>query len=403
MLTPFSFVVVFKKKKQVGGGAPFNRKSNSPNHSIELQKFLKYSSLTIQAREEEEVEADAILDKIRKSSTTEFNFKIKSDIEDKPSPVSTNFERIRPEKDLNLKEKTNFWSKLEKEEKEIKQQEIKKQKEQKLNERNLISNRVVNNPLKNQIIKNETSDVINKVDKLNLKSEIVNEREKFWKQQEDEERRQRDEENKRRFQEKKAIENEIRNFENSAKLIMNNFNNPSNTNSQVHKKINAIDEINLEKKKVLSSIKNSINNKENTECNIQTDDDSLNDELVIHEEDESLSEKEHAFIKQLDNQDNEDLSLNESDLNRTYTKQISDFQENDYFKLQSEYCTNPQQQSYLINQRINEEDEIYDEEYENEYCLDNGLTNYTTYLSKRLSNEPLEDIQEEDEGIYIYL
>ena len=142
---------------------------------------------------------------------------------------------------------------------------------------------------------------------------------------------------------------------------------------------------------MLSSIKNSLqtNNKENTEVNIQqieqdgdSINDDLNDEIVIHEDDESLSENDRN--------------------NQTFT--ISKDQhspqpnvpETEYYKLQAEYCGN-NNQSYLIDQRINEEDELYDEEYENEYCLDNGLTSYTNYLSKRLSNEPLEDIAEEDE------
>ena len=300
--------------------------------------------------------------------------------------MSTNFTRIRPEKDLNLKEKKNFWSKLEKEEEEKKREEIKKQKELKLNERNLISNKVANNALK---LSKETNDeqVLKKIDKLNLSSEIVSKREQFWAEQEADERRQREEENRKRLLDRRAIENEIRHCEKNAKQIMNTFNNPSNTNSTV-KKINAIDEINLEKKKVLSSIKNSLNNKENNEMNMQRNDlpeedelqeDELNDEIVIHDEDEN--------------------SLSETELNRTFTKEINT---NQYYKLQTEYCSNNTENSnqFLINQQINEEDEIYDEEYENEYCLDNNdLTNYSSYLTKRLSNKQLEDIIEEDENL----
>lgn len=319
--------------------------------------------------------------------------------------MSTNFVRIRPEKDLNLKEKTNFWSKLEQEENEKKQQELKKAKELKLNERNLLTNKlpVQNNPLKNSLQNHNKptnqqepaaeEQVTKKIDKLkieNLSNEIVKKREQFWAEQEAEERRQRDEENRRRLAEKRAIENEIRNSENHAKQIVNTFNNnPSHTNSTV-KKINAIDEINLEKKKVLSSIKNSLNNndKENAEANIPTDedalqDDDLTDEIVIHEEEEE--------------------SLSEADINnRTFTKHAVNTS-GEYYKLRAEFAVNSaasaQSSAHLVDQRISEEDEVYDdEEYENEYCLDNGLTNYTSYLSKRLSNEPLEDILEEDEN-----
>ena len=318
--------------------------------------------------------------------------------------MSTNFVRIRPEKDLNLKEKTSFWSKLEQEENEKKQQELKKAKELKLNERNLLTNKlpVQNNPLKNSLQNNAQNSAQNnaqnnaakpvkepageeqvtkKIDKLKIESEIVKKREQFWAEQEAEERRQREEENRRRLAEKRAIENEIRNSENHAKQIVNTFNNPSQTNSTV-KKINAIDEINLEKKKVLSSIKNSLNNdKENAEANIPAgDDDGLDDlceEIVIHEEEESLSEAD----------------IN----NRTFTKQVNT--SGDYYKLRAEFVNPADSPAHLTDQRISEEDEVYDdEEYENEYCLDNGLSNYTTYLSKRLSNEPLEDILEEDEN-----
>lgn len=273
---------------------------------------------------------------------------------------------------------------------------MKKAKEAKLNERNLITNKlpVQSNPLKNSIQNNSKKSesagdeqVIKKIDKLkieNLSSEIVKEREQFWAEQEAEERRQREEENRRRLLEKRAIENEIRNCENNAKQIVNTFNNPSNTNSTV-KKINAIDEINLEKKKVLSSIKNSLNSndKENAEVNIPEEDvladDDLTDEIVIHEEEEE--------------------SLSEADINnRTFTKQAAVGAE--YYKLRAEFFgPSGAQPPQLADQRINEEDEVYDdEEYENEYCLDNGLTSYTSYLSKRLSNEPLEDILEEDEN-----
>jgi len=375
VLNPKSNLPCFITISWVGEGSSLNRKSSSPNHSIEFQKFFKYSSLNINARLEEEVEPDAILDKIRKSSTTEFNFSIKTDhsAQERPAPVSTNHVRIRPEKDLNLKEKTKFWSKLEQEDQEKRQQELRKEKELKLNERNLISNRKIEVP---------ANEVIKKIDNLKLNNDILNEREKFWEEEKAEEKKRRDEENRRRLLEKRKLETEIRSLT-DAKQIMSTFNNlnPNNVNSNQVKKINAIDEINSEKKKVLSSIKNTLQNKENTEVNMQIeaddDDDDLTDEIVIHEDDEN---------------------------NRTFTvskeQQQAQPNETEYYKLQVEYCGNNtnNSQAYSIDQRINEEDELYDEEYENEYCLDNGLTNYS-YLSKRLSNEPLEDIAEEDEDL----
>lgn len=192
--------------------------------------------MNINARLEEEVEPDAILDKIRKSSTTEFNFSIKSDdtLLDRPAPVSTNYVRIRADKDLNLKEKTQFWSKLEQEEQVKRRDEIRKQKESKLNERNLISNRKITNESPSN-----DEQVIRKIDNLKLNNEILNEREKFWTEQKAEEKRRQDEEIRRRLLEKRKIENEIRNLsENNAKQIMNTFNNPSNsTNSNQVKKV----------------------------------------------------------------------------------------------------------------------------------------------------------------------
>ena len=77
--------------------------------------------LTINVRDEDEINYEDIKAKVAKVSATSYNFKEKpmAAMEDIPSPVGSNHQRIIPQKELpNLSEREKFWNEEQNREKE---------------------------------------------------------------------------------------------------------------------------------------------------------------------------------------------------------------------------------------------------------------------------------------------
>ena len=71
---------------QQGEGAPILRKGTCARHLPDLYKIFKVH-LTINARTEDEVEPDAILEAVGKATSTSYDFNDRSEIMDKSTPV----------------------------------------------------------------------------------------------------------------------------------------------------------------------------------------------------------------------------------------------------------------------------------------------------------------------------
>lgn len=100
-----------------GEGSNTLRKGISANHLRDIEKFFTGAHLTINARNEEEVEPQLIIDKVAKSGSA-YSFKApRAEIIEPTGPIGTTYQRVNPIKEINAKERDQFWRKEEEEEK----------------------------------------------------------------------------------------------------------------------------------------------------------------------------------------------------------------------------------------------------------------------------------------------
>ncbi|KAI4470367.1 cortactin and drebrin [Holotrichia oblita] len=108
-----------------GEGANTVRKGFCANHLRDVEKFFSGAHLTLNARNEDEVDPDLIIEKVSKAGSA-YSFKTRIDYNEPTKPVGTNYERVNPIKEINPKERDQFWLKQEQEEKKRKEEEQKK-------------------------------------------------------------------------------------------------------------------------------------------------------------------------------------------------------------------------------------------------------------------------------------
>lgn len=112
-----------------GEGANIVRKGISANHLRDIEKFFSGAHLTLNARNEEEVDLDLIIGKLKKCGS-EYRFKEKTAPLEPAAPVGTTYQRVNPTKEINSQERDKFWRKEEEEErKRVEQEKLKRQAE----------------------------------------------------------------------------------------------------------------------------------------------------------------------------------------------------------------------------------------------------------------------------------
>lgn len=112
-----------------GEGANTVRKGLCANHLRDVEKFFRGAHLTINARNEDEVEPELIIDKLKKVGS-EYRFKVKPEVMEPVGPVGTTYQRVNPVKEINSRERDQFWRKEEEEErKRLDEEKRKKQSE----------------------------------------------------------------------------------------------------------------------------------------------------------------------------------------------------------------------------------------------------------------------------------
>ncbi|XP_055316713.1 drebrin-like protein [Sitodiplosis mosellana] len=100
-----------------GEGAPTLRKGTCANHIRDISKILTGAHLTLNARTEDDIETDRILEKLNSIRFAVKEKDSKSRIEDEPQKVvGTNYSRVIPSKEINSKDRDSFWKKEEEEE-----------------------------------------------------------------------------------------------------------------------------------------------------------------------------------------------------------------------------------------------------------------------------------------------
>lgn len=109
-----------------GEGANTVRKAISANHLRDIERFFTGAHLTINARNEEEVEPQFIIDTVAKSGSA-YSFKTPRAENNEPTvPVGTAYKRVNPVKEINSQERDQFWRKEEAEEKNRVEEERKR-------------------------------------------------------------------------------------------------------------------------------------------------------------------------------------------------------------------------------------------------------------------------------------
>ena len=100
-----------------GEGANTVRKGLCANHLRDLERFFSGAHLTINARNEDEVDPNLIAEKVSKAGSA-YSFKApRADYVGPTKPIGTNYQRINPIKEINAKARNQFWLKEEQEEK----------------------------------------------------------------------------------------------------------------------------------------------------------------------------------------------------------------------------------------------------------------------------------------------
>ncbi|XP_050533703.1 drebrin-like protein B isoform X2 [Daktulosphaira vitifoliae] len=118
-----------KLDKVQGEGAPIVRKGTCANHIRDVSNILKGAHVTINARNDDEVDTDIILSKVSKSSASVYSFKERLDQSETQAKIGTSYKRIQPNLEINSSERDKFWADEEEKEKK-RQEEEKNRKEQ---------------------------------------------------------------------------------------------------------------------------------------------------------------------------------------------------------------------------------------------------------------------------------
>lgn len=134
-----------------GEGAPLGRKGTCANHFRDVANFFTGAHVTLNARNEEEVDTQLIIEKVAKSTGSAYSFKERGDQGNEMGPVGTAYKRVIPRQEINSKERDTFWEKEEQEEKQRQAQERKRKEE----ERNLLENERKQRELREAAVREE--------------------------------------------------------------------------------------------------------------------------------------------------------------------------------------------------------------------------------------------------------
>lgn len=115
-----------------GEGANSVRKGICVNHLRDVEKFFTGTHLTINARNEDEVEPDFIMEKVSKIASIYTYKEEKTDLSIPTKPVGSNYQRVNPVKEINPKERDQFWLKEEEEEMKRIEEERKRKETERL-------------------------------------------------------------------------------------------------------------------------------------------------------------------------------------------------------------------------------------------------------------------------------
>lgn len=118
-----------------GEGVPATVKGKCANHLRDITGLFRGVHVQINARNDDDVDEDVIMEKVKNSSGANYGFH-----KEKPKAfipqgnIGTNYERQRPDLDINVQQKDKFWAQKEKEEKQRKEEEVRHANEERIAE-----------------------------------------------------------------------------------------------------------------------------------------------------------------------------------------------------------------------------------------------------------------------------
>ncbi|XP_028852705.1 drebrin-like b isoform X4 [Denticeps clupeoides] len=118
-----------------GEGVKDARKGLCANHVSAMANFLKGAHVTVNARAEEDVEPESIMQKVAKASGANYSFhKESSRFKDSgpQGPVGSVYQKTNAMSEIKKTNKDNFWAQAEKDEEKRRQEERKKAEEERL-------------------------------------------------------------------------------------------------------------------------------------------------------------------------------------------------------------------------------------------------------------------------------
>ncbi|CAN9513405.1 unnamed protein product [Ophioblennius macclurei] len=119
-----------------GEGVNDARKGLCANHVSSMANFLKGAHVTVNARAEEDVEPEAIMQKVAKASGANYSFhkEASSRFQDSgpQGPVGSVYQKTNAVSEIRKTNKDNFWAQAEKEEEKRRQEERRKADEERL-------------------------------------------------------------------------------------------------------------------------------------------------------------------------------------------------------------------------------------------------------------------------------
>uniref|UniRef100_A0A8C6PR71 Drebrin-like b n=1 Tax=Nothobranchius furzeri TaxID=105023 RepID=A0A8C6PR71_NOTFU len=117
-----------------GEGVNDARKGLCANHVSSIANFLKGAHVTVNARAEEDVEPEVIMEKVAKASGANYNFhkEASSRFQDSgpQGPVGSVYQKTNAMSEIRKTNKDNFWAQAEKEEERRRQEERRKADEE---------------------------------------------------------------------------------------------------------------------------------------------------------------------------------------------------------------------------------------------------------------------------------
>ncbi|CAG2256406.1 ABP1 [Mytilus edulis] len=114
-----------------GEAAPESMKFKCANHLPDIQKFFRGIHVVINARTEEDIDPDDVTKKVAKSSGSNYSFHKEKPKpkDDSPAPVGSVYQRTVAARDINTKQRDQFWAEKEKEEQRRRREREKKEAE----------------------------------------------------------------------------------------------------------------------------------------------------------------------------------------------------------------------------------------------------------------------------------